>query len=846
MTIKNKLCSLKSPIDKQVEIYKEKINSLEKLLLQVESQVEERNDEYIIYDKKLLTKYKQILDNTRSSFTEEILAKKDGHLMKKLIRVVPIIETLHKLTSYINEHEKETNVLDTLQIAPEERTLFHTCLSLFWSSNKRHDYYKKRNSYYNNFVNEMSKALKFSISDKIKNDKTFEIYQTESTLLKADSDRLFWQKISIGYHKFLEIIKLAKVRDLVDYEFDNPEGKIFASISLKSGIITIDDFQNVKYPEKSIVTAKQLLDHLIINEIINRKGEILIDPFDENDISAKLLPVLEPLEFNTSKINEIFQNAFKVSITIEQQENFAMAFSAIGRQLTQEHPQHSFSFFRNRFEKLKTIPSQIIFKTNETTEPLLRNLMPTINETDANKIMVNFGKISTRSFMNINRQHYVSKSSMNPNRRKYSLEIERKKLIDGELSSRIFQKLQDEDFLDENGLVKEPEKLFKFMSTEKKKLLNVIQDIKIIDSETTLSRTQRRQVLSILKKSIDSKFSPEATIHTAKIVANEHGLNDFTVFIIEDVEKKWILFPYDHYGNPSYNLIKVPKEKDFQKELKELPSKIGLPKGLYFTFFDNQHQTVHKKTNFHDLSLLYRKMTSNQYFLRTLAILTFSAFLFPHNPVFNIISQDEGLGVGFTLYLWLKATRGVAAAGILRKHLINCERKLSTLRYSLSLTTASLYMLLYALPRNSLMAVGDNYYNIVIPLILLDMFLSLVRWPINHEKIQNSLETYPKHMLAFYGAIMSTFLASIWIPDFLITNDILLTVIVLMDIVRIGTYLRRDIQKADRSLEERYPHKLETPTALASIATNVGITATILYLLDKTLDYLHNSYFLLP
>jgi len=68
--------------------------------------------------------------------------------------------------------------------------------------------------------------------------------------------------------------------------------------------------------------------------------------------------------------------------------------------------------------------------------------------------------------------------------------------------------------------------------------------------------------------------------------------------------KKWILFPYDHYGNRSYNLIKVPNKSNFQKALKALPNKIGLYKGLYYTFFQNQLQIISKGENIHDLSML--------------------------------------------------------------------------------------------------------------------------------------------------------------------------------------------------------------------------------------------------
>lgn len=80
----------------------------------------------------------------------------------------------------------------------------------------------------------------------------------------------------------------------------------------------------------------------------------------------------------------------------------------------------------------------------------------------------------------------------------------------------------------------------------------------------------------------------------------------------------------------------------------------------------------------------------------------------------------------------------------------------------------------------------------------------------------------------------------------MLTNDLTKTLIIVMDALRVGTYLRRDIPKAGVSLEERYNHKLETSTVIKSLAFHAGATASLLYGLDKLLDYIYTSYYMLP
>ncbi|GEM_PF-4309209 len=846
ITLRYKICSIKSPLDTEIENYSNLIQTIKKSAAEAKNSFRSRTDDYLSYDQSLLADYEATLQTATTLLPPETIKENDkSGLLLKLLRTNQVLKNLQVLLSNLNEHESEKNILDTLQLAPEERTWYQTLLSVFWSSNKRHDYFKIRNKQLSSLTNQLNDLLVKSIKGNINNDYKFELYQTEDCSLEANSMRHFWYKLSSGYHYFLELIKIAKVRDNIDIEFDNPEGKIYASISVRAGIVKEEDLTTIRYPDNDAVTAKQLINKLIENNILSKDRRLLVDPFDDSVVQTVLTPVLNNLGFNPTEVIEALRNSFMVNINIEQQANLAMAFSSVGRQMTQQHPQHAYSFFHNRFEQLKTIPANRIYSPTTITEANLMDTMPTINETNADKFMVTFGKVSERSFMNVNKEHYVTQHSSAPNRRRYTLESERRQLINAELSARIFQKLEEDGFINELGRMNNND-LFKFRSSNKRKLIEVLKDIKIINGEHTLSRAQRRQVLAILKKASETKFSENATIQFTKLATNEHTLNDFTIFLIEDGDKKWVLFPYDHFGNPSYNLKKLPSNYDFQKALKEFPHKLGLPKGIYYTFFQNQLQVISKHSNTHDLSLLYRKITSNPYFLRTLALLTISGFLIPHDTLFNMLDQGEELGIGFSIYLWFKASRGIAATNILRKQVENCERKLSSIRYGLSMFSASLYLLMYALPKSSMMLIGDSYWNLFIPLIVLDMLDSLVRWPLNNEKIQRSMPEYPKHVLFGYIAIIGTILSSIWLPDHILTNDTIKTMIVAMEAMRVGTYLRRDIPKANRSLEERYTHKFESSTAVASIGMHVGTTALLLYALDKLLDYLHATYYMLP
>ena len=855
MTIRYKICSFKSPLDLEIDRYNKNVEKNHAILDDLTTSFEARSDEYLCYDQSLLTEYQAIFKETLDSLPPENL-KNQGieHLHKKLIRVNDILCNLYTLLSYLNEHQTEINALDTLQLAPEKRTMLQTLLSVFWSSNQRHDYFKLRNKYLIKFTNHLHNILSKSIADELNSESSFYLYQKASCDLKTSSHQFLWLKVSLSFRKIFEVLKFAKNRDIHDIEFDNPGGKNFASITVRAGKLKPEDLK-ITYPEEEVFTAEQLFKKLQKKDtnIIASDGTILIDPFNEEEVQAKLNPFCSEFGFNVDELVVILQGCFEVNIYLEQQQNLAMAFSPLGREMTQEHIHHSFSFFQNRFDNYLDATADVSFTPTTVTESNIRDHMNTINEINANALMVRFGKTLPKAFVNDSTVHFLSQFSGSPNLRRYSLERERSQLINSELSTRIHSRLEQEGFLNENGLLNSPNDLFSFFnrfgfnSSEKTRLNAVLKDINIIDSDQTLSRAQRRQVIRILKKASETKFSPDATIRIATIATNEHCLISFTVFLIEDGDKNWILYPYDHLGNPSYNLRSLPKNNpDFQKALSNLPHQINMPKGTYYTFFNGEMQVITKHTSLNDLALLYRKITSNQWLLRSLGLLTILGFLFPQKELLNFIHERPELAAGFVIYALWKIPRFIAAIILERMMLKTSEFRRATLKYGLSIITGALFVLMAIVQKHAFIRVGETDIDLFMPLLVANIFFSSIRWPINHKKILEGYPVFPKIILAAYVAAIATVLTSIYLPDFVLTNDITPTLLLVLTALRLGTFLRRDLAKGETALEERYPHKISLPTVVASLGFHAGATATLIYSLDKLLDYIYKSYYMLP
>ncbi len=833
MPLRYKVCAIKSPLDLEIERYERHIEAIQKSISDAEQSFLSRTaNEYLSYDQSLVAQYRAVLDTTITSLpsTDLRTGNTDG-LMLKLLRINAVLQNLQTLISYINEHDSETNVLDSLQLAPEERTWYQTLLSVFWSSN-RHDYYKLRNKHLSTLAEQLQTILAKSISGSINHNQHFELYQTQSCSLHANSTRMFWYKINEGYHKFLELLKIAKVRDRVDFEIDRPEGIIYASITVRAGQLQAKDLENIYCPDgSSSFTLIELLKNNK-NKILDSQQNVLIDPFDDAVVQNMLTPLLTNHGFNPSEVIEAIKNCFLVSINITQQENLAMAFNNTGRQMVKQHPEHPYQYFHHLFEQLKTIPTRRSFTPTTVTPALLMDTMHTVNETKATQLITRFGKIGRNSFMTVTAN--PTEGEKRPNLRWYSLERQRKCFINSDLSSRIFDTLTEENLLDSNGFPVND------IVSNRKKLKSVLSNIHILDSANTLSRKQRRAILRTLKIASETKFSPNATIQMAKLVPNEHGLsNHFTVFLIEDGENKWLLFPYDHLGDAAYNLFKVPSKTDFQQFLKKLDSKMSLPKGIYYTFFQNQLQIINKGENIHDLSVLYRKMSSHPYFLRFLLLLTLSGVLLPNSPIGNLLDQSVEFGKFFTIYCYLKTSRMLSAGDMLIPLIKYSGSKASKLFLSLSFATGALYLIMYV-ARN--FNVNPDLFK---AFVFANLFLSAAKWSVKLENIQKSWPTYPSYIFYMYLATMLIILGSIFVPDFVMTNDVTATLALALDALRASSLLRRDLTKNNKALEVRVSHELKISTALISIGLHLGSTWLLLKGLDYLLDYINSASYML-